>query len=128
MWAVGDYVTVTSDLPVAMRWNGKAWLRSAVSVPRLNGTINSVASVPGGTAWGVGLTKNGAAVIAHWNGKAWTAARYVTMKKGGELYAVTATSPDDAWVAGYECTTTGIACNRGATEGVVLHWNGKTWS
>jgi hypothetical protein len=127
VWAAGGSETLSSVPLLVMRWNGKAWLRSPVNVPGIVGSINGIASVPGGAAWGVGATDSGV-VIAHWNGKAWTAARYIAIKKGGDLAAVAATSPDDAWAAGYECTETGIACDRGFTQGVVLHWNGKTWS
>jgi hypothetical protein len=128
VWAVGDSATATTESPVTMHWNGKAWLRGAVDVPGISGTIGSVASIPGGTAWALGELSNGEAVIMHWNGKAWTAVKSLAIKNGGVLDAIAATSPDNAWVAGYECEKVGIACFRGATLGLVLHWNGKTWS
>lgn len=128
VWAVG---TNSDGQSVSLHWNGKAWIK--VPFPPASGlgnSLNSVTSIPRGTAWAVGDSVNSSdskqtALILHWSGKAWTPVRPpATTQSSVTLYDVTATSPDNAWAVGVsKCIEE--HCTQYAT---ILHWNGKTWT
>jgi len=104
-WAVGRVGTI-------LKWDGLGW--TATASPTLN-DLFSVSIIGATDAWAVGA----ASTIIHWNGASWT----------GPLVAPTIVinyrsihmvSAADGWIAGDQNTAT--------TEGLLLRWNGVTWS
>jgi hypothetical protein len=128
VWAVA---TNSNSQSVSLHWNGRTWVK--VPFPAASGlgnTLNSVTSIPHGTAWAVGGSLNSTgskqtALILHWSGRAWTSVRPPATTQGSvTLYDVTATSPDSAWAVGVsKCIQE--HCTQYAT---ILRWNGRTWS
>jgi hypothetical protein len=136
-WAVGDYgnPTTRAGETLVLHWNGTSW--SKVASPNPGGTsvgddteLYGVSTDSATDAWAVGYYQNpntGAeeTLVLHWNGARWS--KVASPNPGGtagnSLSGVSADSATDAWAVGlYGNTTTG------ATETLVLHWNGTSWS
>jgi hypothetical protein len=59
----------------------------------------------------------------HWNGHTWTAVPTPDPgSSGNHLYAVDAVSPDDVWAVGQQLGS------QAPDNGLVEHWNGRSWS
>ena len=104
-WAVGITGTI-------LRWDGLGWTLTASPT---TSDLFSVSIVSAMDAWVVGASST----IIHWNGASWT----------GPMVAPTITinyrsihmvSAADGWIAGDQNTAT--------TEGLLLRWDGITWS
>jgi hypothetical protein len=124
LWATGlDYnAERTTYTAISMLWNGKTWRKVPVgSLPR-DSFLQSVAFVPGGTAWAVGFA-GPSAVSLLWTGGAWSRVPNPEEAAGivSVLYRVTATAPGNAWAVGFSSPD-------GQPETLILHWNGKSWS
>jgi hypothetical protein len=106
------------SVPLSMRWNGKSWLKTTVSVPKNSG-LNSVTFAPGGTAWATGYHYTSAsatsALIARWNGKTWA-----RVKVPGGSY--------DLAGLGFAAAGNGWAVGARGADTLILHWNGHSWS
>ena len=107
-----------TSIPLSMRWNGKTWLKTTVSVPKNSG-LNSVTFAPGGTAWATGYHYTSAsatsALIARWNGKTWA-----SVKVPGGSY--------DLAGLGFAAAGNGWAVGARGADTLILHWNGHSWS
>jgi hypothetical protein len=122
VWAVGytQNAKTGTDTPLALHWNGKAWLKAPVSAPTGSSFV-AVRFIPGGTAWAVGITGAGEPLVMHWSGKAWMAMRVPGSGLEDELAATARVMKNDAWAVGAAWTGTNW-------QTLILHWNGKTWS
>jgi hypothetical protein len=129
-WAVGAYVSNTTGHAdtLILHWNGTSWSKVASPSPgHLRNYLYSVSAVSGSDAWAVGYyTKHGLTytLILRWNGTSWTRqASPSPSSSDNVLSGVSAVSGRDAWAAGsYRNNTTG------ATDTLILHWNGTSWS
>ena len=106
------------SVPLSMRWSGKSWLKTTVSVPKNSG-LNSVTFAPGGTAWATGYHYTSAsatsALITRWTGKTWAS---VKVPSGSyQLAGLGFAAAGNGWAVGA----------RGA-DTLILHWNGHSWS
>jgi hypothetical protein len=91
-------------------------------------TLNGAVATSSTNAWAVGgcnTSSGDQTVILRWNGTAWK--RVDSPNPGGSrgsvLTAVAATASTNAWAVG----DYGIG-TLGATQTLILHWNGTTWS
>jgi hypothetical protein len=122
VWAVGWGQTTS---PTIAHWNGTAW--SSVKAPaKVEGVLNSVSMVSATDGWAVGWTSGVRPfryLILHWNGKSWQYWPITDAPSNGddELYSVSMVSATDGWIVGN-------ASAKGGGSGLVLHWNGTTWT
>jgi hypothetical protein len=116
-WALGgtdaSYGTGTTQVPVILHWNGKAW--SASGAPSgVTGTITAVSAPAANDIWAI---TGASGWILHYDGHVWRVAKHIT--GFGQLTGVTAVSPTNVWVFG----------GPGADPGLgTWHYNGKTWA
>jgi hypothetical protein len=66
------------------------------------------------SAWAGGLDGK----MLRWNGKAWSKAQFPSAV---EIYGLAGVTAANVWAVG---NITGVINN----EGVIYHWNGKTWA
>jgi hypothetical protein len=124
--AVGRFAVGGGDsLPLAERWNGRAWSRLPLRVPHgaIGGALNGVAcsSSTACTAVGTFTTAAGVRVdlIERWNGARWQIQRG-PWTLGTHRSALSAVSCS----AGRDCTAVGSWSGRS----LAVHWNGQGWS
>jgi hypothetical protein len=114
----GPFGGNATSVPLSMRWNGKSWLKTTVSVPKNSG-LNSVTFAPGGAAWATGYHYTSAsatsALISRWNGKTWA-----SVKVPGGSY--------DLAGLGFAAAGNGWAVGARGADTLILHWNGHSWS
>ncbi|MBO2448427.1 hypothetical protein J4573_15100 [Actinomadura barringtoniae] len=91
-WAVGTAspgpAGSASEVPLAERWDGKAW--KVVEVPGVNGRFYSVAADGGTGIWAAGEDDAAHPLLAHWDGIRWDVSR-PTLPQGadqGEVWAI----------------------------------------
>ena len=108
----------------AQRWDGTAWQRVALPVPKGSQSpeFHAAAAVSPNNIWAVGdvelpgSTPPAHAVIDHWNGHHWRMVRSSAPAGYSQLLGVTALSAKDVWAVGTAAGGT-----------LTIHWNGKTW-
>lgn len=132
-WAVGrDYTE---------HWNGATW--SIVPPARGGGSLDDVTVTSNGEAWAVGFAGR-SALIEHWDGRRWertplaasAAHAQAAVGRGGYrvLRAVSGTDASNLWAVGWDERAYTSAQIRSGTFvepdqiGVVLHWDGRTWT
>jgi hypothetical protein len=140
VWAVGDhYIGAYKFSSVAMRWTGKLWVKTPVSIAEYS-SLQSAAFVAGGTQWAVGSwwPKNqqtviiGRALIVRWTGTTWVQVPTPAVNEPGNqfssarLYGISGTSAANAWAVG--AVSNGLSGSSAVFKTVILHWNGRTWS
>ena len=129
-WAVGYCNTDTASQTLILHWDGTTWSQVASPGPSCppGVSLNGVAALSSSRAWAVGdcyASSGVQTVILRWNGTAWkrVASPDPGSSSGSALSAVAATSSTSAWAVGdYGLGTLG------ATQTLVLHWNGTAWS
>lgn len=111
-WAVG----FTGRGPLVLHWDGTAWTRTQLpaTLERRVMAVDAVAATSPANAWAVIRFRTGSSPrLMYWNGSQW---RQVIMPDIGMrygLYSVAATSASNVWAVG---------------SGVILHWNGRSWT
>lgn len=142
-WAVGSYATDGNAFTATLieHWDGTAWRvipsPNRLTTPNRN-TINaltSITAVAPDDIWAVGYTVSldepYQTFILRWNGHDWS---IVDSPNGAGPYnalnAVAAAGPGDVWAAGgvpygFEGGRRPISSN---SPGVLLHWDGRTWT
>ena len=120
-WAVGD---TGVDQTLVLHWNGSSWKRVPSPSPSIGGLLLGVAVKSATNAWAVGETAsdNPDTVTLHWDGHRWRRAPSPSPGPSQEnfaaLNAVAELSTSNVWAVG---------TSAGATESLVLHWNGHFW-
>jgi hypothetical protein len=146
-WAVGQGGTGG----LLEHWNGTGW--SSVALPDPNftpGVDQSISASSPSDIWVVGSTVNtttgttagealhfngtaispddawavGGASIEQWNGKVWSVVPSPTPGADLGLTGVAARGPNDVYAVGDNIPSV----NGGTVQGVILRWNGSTWS
>jgi hypothetical protein len=123
-WAVGTQfgpAGAAPASPIAYRWNGVAWSRTATPPVPTGATgagLLAVSASSGTDAWAVGFTlpQNGGyhgnnSLFEHWDGKTWS---IVPGANSGRLVGVADLSPTNAWTA--------------SSTGLIEHWDGTSWT
>jgi hypothetical protein len=125
VWAVGFAYAGSTYVPMAQRWNGKAW--KVVATPGVSGAADAylygVDADSASDAWAVGYSSAGSTsstLVDHWNGKTWQVVPSPNPSgaAGAYLYAVHAISATNVWAVGYQ---------QPSFSTLAEHWNGKAW-
>jgi hypothetical protein len=116
IWVVGSTVNTATDATVgeALHFNGTAW--SVVPMPFGAGAVTDISP---NDAWAVG-----GASIEQWNGSVWSVVPSPTPGADLGLTGVAARGADDVYAVGDNIPSV----NGGTVQGVILRWNGSTWS
>ena len=123
-WLVGGPI-YSSGPPIALRWDGMAWVRTRVPLPKGGdrGSLNAVAVVAPNDVWAVGWSYGSAAMTpftVHWDGTAWHRVSTGLPDLQGSLEGLAViTGTHRLWAVGYR----GGALQRT----LILRWNGATW-
>jgi hypothetical protein len=131
-WAVGTQFGAagqTPPPPVAYHRNGSAWSLTPTPSFGVNAGLNAVSASSATDAWAVGFTlPSGYRVrqplYEHWNGSAWSIVPSPTPGAYPTLNAVAARSARDVYAVGFNEPSV----NGGVQQGMILRWNGSTWS
>jgi len=134
IWAAGSTSSPagTPDQTLIEHWDGSSWRVSPEQRPA--GGFDRLAAVTATSptnAWAVGYSMPSGdpagpeqGVIEHWNGSIWTRLPAVpTTGDQSALLGMAVGSPSSAWAVGQTITT-----SPRQEHGLVLHWNGSSWS
>jgi hypothetical protein len=113
--------------PFAERFDGRTWRQVTIPARPGDGAF-TVSAVSARDMWALnGTVTPGSGIYAkprvlHWNGRSW---RLVAVQprrpKGGTMSTILAIGPDNVWVGGSR------EQQKGGSDELVQHWNGKTW-
>jgi hypothetical protein len=135
IWAIGSTETSfakdTLATPSILHYGGQDWQTAPVSdLPQ--GIGNDIDGIDMRTAtdgWVVGETGDDTEaqpLILRWQGARWVGSAAPRVALGyGNLVAVSAASATDVWAVGSQTDVTGRI---GATTGLVMHFDGRSWS
>ena len=129
-WAVGVSHDSGTEQTLTEHWDGSSW--SVVPSPDPGSGNNSLFAVRAAapdSVWAVGSFDDGTgpgavtkSMILHWDGTSWT--QMISPNPGktfNTLNAVRVVSANDAWAVG------SFSNSGGATQSLIVHWNGTTW-
>jgi hypothetical protein len=117
-------------LPIAVRWNGSSWSRTAVPSGLQGESLNDVAALSPTDAWAVGVGTTSGTLALHWNGSAWSrvpSPNPATIDFRLRVNAVSGTSANDVWIVGGQRGPKRPGYS-GTNLPYVLHWNGSAWT
>src|SRR5437773_9818807 len=124
VWAVGYFYNGVNYSGSIFHYNGTSWSRimGTISIPALNSIWGTSAS----DVWAVGDGTNYSApfAILHYDGATWSSAPTPTTFPPVNLSAVWGTSASDVWAVG----TTAVTAPVPHYNGVILHYDGTSWS
>jgi hypothetical protein len=124
LWAVGGLSLAddtSTQVPLALRWSGRAWHRVDVPSPGRASAFTDVVTV-GTSTWAVGyVRRRGQAahmLASRWTGEGWT----VRSGPAGRLVAVDGIAANEIWAVGTTSERSGYG------RGLVVRWDGVRWS
>jgi hypothetical protein len=134
IWAVGEFTNTSfTNSAYAEHYNGSSWTvfilpQPAVSSPS-SPVLHGVTAVASDDVWAVGENEEVPGVgittlIEHWNGSAWSIVSSPTPGAFPILSAVAARSSTDVYAVG----SNEPSANGGVQQGLILRWDGGTWS
>jgi hypothetical protein len=133
IWVVGTTVNTTTGATTAeaLHFNGIAWSVVPMQQPGTNTpTIGAVTAISATDAWAVGedtgatSALGGSTLIEQWNGASWSIVPSPTPGADPGLTGVAARGSSDVYAVGNNLPS----INGGAVQGLILRWNGSTWS
>jgi len=133
IWVVGTTVSATTGATTAeaLHFDGTSWTVVPMQQPGTNTpTLGAVTAISPGNAWAVGedigatSAIGGSTLIEHWNGTSWSVVPSPTPGADPGLTGVAARGPSDVYAVGSNLPS----INGGAVQGLILRWNGSTWS
>ncbi len=133
VWVVGTTVNTTTGTTSAeaLHFNGTAWTVVPMAQPGTNTpTIGAVTAISATSAWAVGedigatSAVGGSTLIEHWNGTSWSIVPSPTPGADPGLTGVAARGSGDVYAVGSNLPS----INGGVVQGLILRWNGSTWS
>ena len=134
IWAVGSFYNASFTISAfALHYNGTAWSVTVLPQPAVTGPsspiLHGVTAVASNNIWAVGENEEVpglgiTTLIEHWNGSAWSIVPSPTPGAYPTLNAVAARSASDVYAVGLNEPSTG----GGVQQGLILRWNGSTWS
>ena len=133
IWVVGTTVNTTTGTTTAeaLHFNGTAWAVVPMQQPGTNTpTIGAVTAISATDAWAVGedigatSAPGGSTLIEQWNGAKWSIVPSPTPGADPGLTGVAARGSSDVYAVGNNLPS----INGGAVQGLILRWNGSTWS
>ena len=123
LWTVG-YRNSGGSNPQTLteHWNGAVW---ALDPQASGGTLESVISRSPSDAWAVGFAGQPQTTLTrHWDGSSWTTVPSPNGGTGDSYFlGVTALVGGDVWAAGANQPPNG-----GATQPLLGHWDGQSWT
>jgi hypothetical protein len=140
VWAVGGFLPLGApgNKTLILHWDGRRWSKIESPNPsRIDNFLNGVTAYSATHAWAVGdyrkdTTHVYRTLVLHWTGSGWSRVRSPSPSSvklatnagyGNILYGVSADSVTDAWAVGHYLDN-----SSGATETLILHWDGTSWS
>jgi hypothetical protein len=133
-WAVGTFYTTSSTISAfALHYNGGSWAVTVLPQPAVTGPsspiLHGVTAVASNNVWAVGENEEVpglgiTTLIEHWNGSAWSIVPSPTPGAYPRLNAIAARSASDVYAVGFNEPSV----NGGVQQGLILRWNGSTWS
>ncbi len=133
IWVVGTTVNTTTGTTSAeaLHFDGTAWAVVPMQQPGTNTpTIGAVTAISATNAWAVGedigatSAIGGSTLIEHWNGASWSIVPSPTPGADPGLTGVAARGSGDVYAVGNNIPS----INGGVVQGLILRWNGSTWS
>jgi hypothetical protein len=133
IWVVGTTVNTTTGTTTAeaLHFNGTAWAVVPMQQPGTNTpTIAAVTAISATDVWAVGedigatSAPGGSTLIEQWNGAKWSIVPSPTPGADPGLTGVAARGSSDVYAVGNNLPS----INGGAVQGLILRWNGSTWS
>jgi hypothetical protein len=133
IWVVGTTVNTTTGTTSAeaLHFDGTTWAVMPMQQPGTNTpTIGAVTAVSATNAWAVGedigatSAIGGSTLIEHWNGASWSIVPSPTPGADPGLTGVAARGTGDVYAVGNNLPSV----NGGVVQGLILRWNGSTWS
>jgi hypothetical protein len=133
IWVVGTSFDTTTGTTIAeaLHFNGTTWAVVPMQQPGTNTpTISAVTAVSASDAWAVGedvgatSAIGGSTLIEHWNGSSWSVVPSPTPGAYPGLTGVAARGSSEVYAVGDNLP--GI--NGGVVQGLILRWNGSSWS
>jgi hypothetical protein len=134
IWAVGEFTNTSyTNSAYALHYDGTSWAVTVLPQPSVNGpsspVLHGVTAVASNNVWAVGENEEVpglgiTTLIEHWNGSAWSIVASPTPGAYPALNAVAARSASDVYAVGFNMPSV----NGGVQQGLILHWNGSTWS
>jgi hypothetical protein len=133
IWVVGTTVNTTTGTTTAeaLHFNGAAWAVVPMQQPGTNTpTISAVTAISATDAWAVGedigatSAPGGSTLIEQWNGAKWSIVPSPTPGADPGLTGVAARGSSDVYAVGNNLPS----INGGVVQGLILRWNGSTWS
>jgi len=122
VWAVGRTSSGFGESPLALRFDGTAWLEVAMP-DEVDGSLNDVAAIAPNDVWVVGSVGDPAAsleraLVLHWDGQLWEEVDVQGAVGGGKamLRDIDAVSSTDLWVVGYQ-----------HNQPLILRFDGQAW-
>ena len=134
IWAVGSFYNTSFTISAfALHYNGTVWSVTILPQPAVTGPsspiLHGVTAVASNNVWAVGENEEVpglgiTTLIEHWNGSAWSIVPSPTPGAYPTLNAVAARSASDVYAVGFNEPSV----NGGVQQGLILRWNGSTWS
>jgi hypothetical protein len=134
IWAVGEFTNTSfTNSAYAEYYNGSSWTVYILPQPAVSGpsspVLHGVTAVASNDVWAVGENEEVpglgiTTLIEHWNGSAWSIISSPTPGAYPILNAVAARSSTDVYAVG----SNEPSANGGVQQGMILRWNGSTWS
>jgi hypothetical protein len=134
IWAVGSFQNASFTIsPFALHYNGSSWTVTILPQPAVSGPsrpiLHGVTAVSSSDVWAVGENEEVpglgiTTLIEHWDGHGWTIVSSPTPGAYPALNAVAARSDSDVYAVGFNMPSV----NGGVQQGMILRWNGSTWS
>ena len=113
-----------------LKWNGSGWKGFALpinSARLFESNVYDVGASSASNVWVVGNSYSGSgtqpSLTIRWSGGKWTAVRSPSPKPANELFGVVTTSSSSAFAGGV-----GYSPLQSSASGLLLQWNGVSWS
>lgn len=105
----------------ALRWNGRAWLRSSFPARLI---VTAAAAFSPAGAWAFGLVYRSADVTAPYAAR-FTGRTWHHVRLPGAVDALSVLSASDMWAVGPTVKTASLSPGRQVL--IAMHWNGRSW-
>jgi hypothetical protein len=134
IWAVGEFTNTSyTNSAYAEYYDGSSWTVFILPQPDISGpsspVLHGVTAVASNNVWAVGENEEVpglgiSTLIEHWNGSAWSIVASPTPGAYPILNAVAARGATDVYAVG----SNEPSVNGGVEQGLILRWNGSSWS
>ncbi len=127
VWVAGTtFVSSGHSTPVALHWNGTAWLDQSPPPSAPAEDLGSVSASGPDDVWVAGAVRAGSAsspLLEHWDGRNWAVASLpASAGQPSSLDGVVSISPTSALAVG------AYNQNSGSPQALALHWDGQKWT